>query len=84
MKLTEAAQGSPSPAVRRIVTLLDRLPADEVITTKELAARLRLSASWVTSVMGTRPAVARHTAKVRNVRFWGSPKAISELIRLTR
>ncbi len=74
---TTASSGMPiPPRVRKVTTILDRLPFEELLTTQEVAGRAGFSNSG--SVI-CHPAFEPYREKVDGKLFWGSRQSIAKL-----
>ncbi len=64
------------PRVKKIMAILDKFPANELLTSQEVGIRASLSVggSW-----SNHPALVNYREKVDNKFFWGSPKSITKL-----
>lgn len=63
------------PAIRKVITFLDQLPASELVTTQQILESLSLSPGlWPTATI-----LADYREKVDNKLFWGSRKSIVQL-----
>lgn len=70
------------PTEAKIKALLDKAPADEILTTADLSCRLnssRLTLRRNSAEYGA--GLPAYTATVGHNRYWGNPKAIAELLR---
>jgi hypothetical protein len=65
-----------SPRVRKIIDILNSLPANELLTTMEVSARLGLSLSGNYT---NQPSLVDYREKVDNKLFWGNRKSIAQL-----
>ena len=65
-----------SPRVRKILDILNSLPANELLTTMEVSARLGLSMS---GNFTNQPVLGEYREKVDNKLFWGNRKSIAQL-----
>lgn len=68
------------PRAKKIMTMLDKLPVSEVLTTLEMTLRAGMSPS-ASGGLTTHPAILEYREKVDNKVFWGSKKTIAELRR---
>lgn len=74
---TKTKEGMPTPPrVRKIIVVLDSLPASELITSMELAARLGMATGGSTLQF---PGLQDYREKVDSKLFWGSRKSIAQL-----
>jgi hypothetical protein len=64
------------PRVKKIIIMLNALPANELITTMELSGRLGLSLS---GAFMNHPVLIPFREKVDNKLFWGNRKSITQL-----
>lgn len=64
------------PRVRKIIDILDALPANELLTTMEVSVRLGLS---LAGNFTNQPVLVDYREKVDNKLFWGSRKSIAQL-----
>jgi hypothetical protein len=72
-----AGDGIPLPPMaQKIVAVLDKLPASELLTTAELAARV---SSSLTGSTFTHPGLQDYRQQVDRNMFWGSRKSIAKL-----
>ena len=70
------------PSIIQIKTFLDKAPEDELFTTPELAVRLGLSYVHVRILYRNSALIPySYSCGNREKRFWGNPRAISELMR---
>ena len=75
---------SVPPLITKIKTFLDKLPNDEIYGTTELIEKMKGS-EWVkTRFTWGHPALRGYSVRLPQVRYWGNPKAISELMRQTQ
>lgn len=65
-----------SPRVRKIIDILNSLPANELLTTMEVSARLGMSLSGNYT---NQPVLVDYREKVDNKLFWGNRKSIAQL-----
>jgi hypothetical protein len=65
-----------SPRIRKIMDILNSLPANELLTTMELSARLGLSLSGNYT---NHPVLVEYREKIDNKLFWGNRKSIAQL-----
>ena len=75
---------STRPLITKIKTFLDKLPNDEIYAGKDLQRAAKLSAWSTTKEIIDHPALKGYSHKIEMVRYWGNPKAISELMRQTQ
>ena len=68
----------PSSIVGKIKDALDRSPADEIYTGGQVAAKANLGHSSV-SDHGAHADLRSYTQRSGNFRYWGNPKAITDL-----
>lgn len=64
------------PAVRKIISLLERLPFGNLLTTREISLQSGLAVNG--SQMG-HPGLDEYCEKVDNKKFWGNRKSIAQL-----
>ena len=64
------------PRVKKIMSLLDKLPSDELFTSNEVSARAGLS---IGGAFVSHPGLTDYREKVDGRLFWGSRKSIAQL-----
>ena len=64
------------PRVKKIMALLDKVPANELLTTGELSGRIGLILSGGAVQF---PALSDYREKIDNKLFWGNRKSIAKL-----
>ena len=75
---------SVPPLVTKIKTFLDKLPNDEIYSGAEFQRAAKVS-EWIrTKEITDHPILKGYSYKIEMVRYWGNPKAISELMRQTQ
>lgn len=70
-----------TPTVQKVIAFLSKSPADELYTGPELAGKIRVSPSWVRNISAGERELQPFTARVGVKRYYGSSKAIAELLR---
>jgi hypothetical protein len=65
-----------SPRIRKILSILDKLPLNEVMTTMELSIRLGMS---VSGNFTNQPVLEPYREKIDNKLFWGNRKTVESL-----
>ena len=63
--------------VKVIIEILNKLPTNELLTSREIAQKLGLSELRGLTI--NHPALADHREKVKNVLFWGRSTSIVHL-----
>ena len=63
--------------VKFIITILNNLPTDELLTSREVAQKLGLAE--LRGLTMNHPALADHRERVKNVLFWGRRTSIAHL-----
>lgn len=64
-----------TPREKKAISLLDKLPVNELLTSMELSVRLGANMTNI----GHRPGMKDHRERVDNKLFWGSRKSIALL-----
>lgn len=75
-KVNGVTVGPIPPQVEKIAAFLDKLPFGELLTSREVSARLRCSRNGDSF---SHPAVSEYKERIGNKLFWGSKKTISDL-----
>lgn len=78
LKVTKKSRIPVSPQVQKMMSSLDALPLNELLTTLDFAERL----GWDVGGRNTKhPALRLYCEKVDNRMFWGNRKSIASLRR---
>jgi hypothetical protein len=78
MKISEALKGMPCPELGRLLSLLAKLPADEVFTTREMAERVNTKPVNLQKIAQRYQSneLAGFCVKQSARMLWGSKKAV--------
>jgi hypothetical protein len=70
----------PTPTEVKIKGFLDKAPTDELYSSTELAKKAGVARSMVCDT-GNRDQFKGYSARLGQIRYWGNPKAIIELLK---